>query len=48
MLTAVKILRATHKTADHSVKNSATKKTDPFLIIAAVCTALNMALRINM
>ncbi|KAK1756596.1 chromate transporter-domain-containing protein [Echria macrotheca] len=35
------------KIADHSVRKHDTKKTDPFLIIAAICTAINMALRIN-
>jgi hypothetical protein len=42
------ILRATHKIADHSVRKHDTGKVDPFLIIAAVCTAINGALRINM
>ncbi|KAM7193074.1 chromate transporter domain containing protein [Naviculisporaceae sp. PSN 640] len=42
------ILRATHKIADHSLrKNDKTKKIDPFLVLAAICTAANMALRIN-
>ena len=44
----LQILRATHKIADHSVINQRTHKVDPFLIIAAVCTAINGALRINM
>jgi putative chromate ion transporter len=44
----LKILRATHKIADHSVRRHDSKKVDPFLIIAAVCTAINSALRINM
>jgi chromate transport protein ChrA len=42
------ILRATHKIADHSVVNHKTRKVDPFLIIAAICTAINSALPINM
>ncbi|KAK5663843.1 hypothetical protein OQA88_46 [Cercophora sp. LCS_1] len=41
------ILRATHKIADHSVRKQDSKKVDPFLVIAAICTAVNMALRIN-
>lgn len=45
---AGQILRATHKIADHSVKKHDTGRTDPFLVVAAVCTAINMALRINM
>ncbi|KAK0741592.1 chromate transporter [Apiosordaria backusii] len=46
-IVAAMILRATHKIADHSVRKHDTKKTDPFLIMAAICTAINMALRIN-
>lgn len=42
------ILRATHKIADHSIRKHATQQIDPFLVIAAVCTAINSALRINM
>lgn len=42
------ILRATHKIADHSVVDHITHKINPYLIIAALCTALNSALRINM
>jgi hypothetical protein len=42
------ILRATHKIADHSVLNARTKKVDVFLVVAALCTAVNNALRINM
>ncbi|KAI9652205.1 MAG: hypothetical protein M1829_001814 [Trizodia sp. TS-e1964] len=41
------ILRATHKIADHSVINHQTRKVDPFLVLAAICTAVNGALRIN-
>ncbi|KAJ5176702.1 uncharacterized protein N7482_002579 [Penicillium canariense] len=41
------ILRATHKIADHSVFNHNTRKIDPYLVIAGLCTALNSALRIN-
>ncbi|KAK0727563.1 hypothetical protein B0T26DRAFT_738230 [Lasiosphaeria miniovina] len=40
------IRRATRKIAEHSVKKHDTKKTDPFLAIAAICTAINTALRI--
>ncbi|KAH7146697.1 hypothetical protein B0J13DRAFT_442366, partial [Dactylonectria estremocensis] len=47
-LTASQILRATHKIAEHSVRNHNNRRPDPFLIIAAVCTAINTALRINM
>ncbi|KAK3366223.1 chromate transporter-domain-containing protein [Lasiosphaeria ovina] len=39
------ILRATHKIAEHSVKKHDTK--NPFLVIAAIFTAINMALCIN-
>ncbi|KAK4168210.1 chromate transporter-domain-containing protein [Cladorrhinum sp. PSN259] len=46
-IVAAMILRATHKIADHSVRKHDTKKTDPFLIMAAICTAINMALHIN-
>jgi hypothetical protein len=42
------ILKATHKIADHSVISHTTKKMDPFLVIAAICTAINGALHINM
>jgi chromate transport protein ChrA len=48
LLTNSQILRATHKIADHSVMNQKTRKVDPFLVIAAICTAINGALRINM
>ncbi|KAI9680797.1 MAG: hypothetical protein M1817_004237 [Caeruleum heppii] len=41
------ILRATHKIADHSVVNHQTRRPNPWLVIAALCTALNGALRIN-
>ncbi|PQE13870.1 chromate transporter protein [Rutstroemia sp. NJR-2017a BBW] len=41
------ILKATHKIADHSVLNAQTKKVDVFLVLAALCTAINNALRIN-
>src|SRR4030095_5424172 len=43
-----KILRATHKIAEHSVIKHSTNKVDPFLILAAILTFLNCALRINM
>ncbi|CAI6085642.1 unnamed protein product [Clonostachys chloroleuca] len=46
-IVAAMILRATHKIADHSVRKHDTKKIDPFLVIAAICTAINGALRIN-
>lgn len=42
------ILRATHKLADHCLRKNGTKKVDPFLVVAAICTAINGALRINM
>ncbi|KAI9863602.1 MAG: hypothetical protein M1813_003625 [Trichoglossum hirsutum] len=41
------ILRATHKIADHSVINQSTHKVNPYLILAALFTGLNSALRIN-
>lgn len=44
----LQILRATHKIAEHSMRKHGTEKTDPFLVIAAVCTAINCALRLNM
>ncbi|KAK4112655.1 chromate transporter [Canariomyces notabilis] len=46
-IVAAMILRATHKIAEHSVRRHDTKKIDPFLVIAAVCTAINCALRLN-
>ncbi|KAJ9412313.1 hypothetical protein FOXG_15093 [Fusarium oxysporum f. sp. lycopersici 4287] len=46
-IVAAMILRATHKIADHSVRKHSTRKVDPFLVIAAICTAINGALRIN-
>ncbi|UNI19315.1 hypothetical protein JDV02_005506 [Purpureocillium takamizusanense] len=46
-IVAAMILRATHKIAEHSVRNHDTKNIDPFLVIAAICTAINGALRIN-
>ncbi|KAH8672051.1 chromate transporter [Tricladium varicosporioides] len=46
-IVAAMILKAAHKIADHSVINHNTKKMDVFLIIAALCTAINTALRIN-
>ncbi|KAH7319288.1 chromate transporter [Rhexocercosporidium sp. MPI-PUGE-AT-0058] len=46
-IVAAMILKAVHKIADHSVINTKTKKVDVFLIIAAICTAINGALRIN-
>ncbi|PNP78503.1 hypothetical protein FNYG_08133 [Fusarium nygamai] len=33
--------------SDHSVRKHDTRKVDPFLVIAAICTAINGALRIN-
>jgi len=42
------ILKAAHKIADHSVINKKTKKVDVFLVIAALCTTIDGALRINM
>jgi hypothetical protein len=42
------MFKATHKIADHSVIKSGTKKVDPFLVIAAICTAINSTLRLNM
>lgn len=48
MLTDPKILRATHKLADHSLVSHKTKTIDPFLVIIAICTGINGALRINM
>ncbi|KAF1994082.1 chromate transporter [Amniculicola lignicola CBS 123094] len=41
------IFKATHKIADHSIIDQKTKKVDPFLIIAAICTAINSTLRLN-
>ncbi|KAF2188551.1 chromate transporter [Zopfia rhizophila CBS 207.26] len=46
-IVAAMIFKATHKIADHSVIKHGTKKVDPFLLIAAICTALNSALRLN-
>ncbi|EFE38238.1 hypothetical protein TRV_07109 [Trichophyton verrucosum HKI 0517] len=46
-IVAAMILRAVHKIADHSVVKPRTKKVDPFLVIAMVCTMINSALRIN-
>ncbi|KUL89796.1 hypothetical protein ZTR_00460 [Talaromyces verruculosus] len=46
-MVAAMILRATHKIADHSVVDYSTRKINPYLVIAALCTALNSALRIN-
>ncbi|KAJ9412510.1 hypothetical protein FOXG_14896 [Fusarium oxysporum f. sp. lycopersici 4287] len=46
-IVAAMILRATHKIAEHSVRKHDTRKVDPFLVIAAICTAINGALRIN-
>lgn len=46
-IVAAMILRATHKIADHSVVNQRTKKVDPFLIVIAICTAINGTLRLN-
>lgn len=48
MLMEMQILKAVHKIADHSVINQKTKKIDVFLVISAICTAVNGALRINM
>jgi hypothetical protein len=44
----MKIFKAAHKIADHSVIKHSTKKVDPFLVIAAICTAINTTLRLNM
>ncbi|KAF3009810.1 hypothetical protein E8E13_010151 [Curvularia kusanoi] len=46
-IVAAMMFKATHKIADHSVIKQSTKKVDPFLVIAAVCTAVNSALRLN-
>ncbi|KAK6508106.1 hypothetical protein TWF506_010211 [Arthrobotrys conoides] len=46
-IVAAMIFRATHKIADHSVRKHGAKKVDPFLVIAALCTAVNSTLRIN-
>ncbi|KIW94173.1 uncharacterized protein Z519_05489 [Cladophialophora bantiana CBS 173.52] len=46
-IVAAMILRATHKIAQHSVIKHSTKKVDPFLVLAAILTFLNCALRIN-
>ncbi|EPE26800.1 chromate transporter [Glarea lozoyensis ATCC 20868] len=46
-IVAAMILKAVHKIADHSVIKQKSKKVDPFLVIAALCTAINIALRIN-
>jgi hypothetical protein len=51
MLTRVNlehILKACHKIADHSMINQKSEKVDVFLVIAAMCTEINTALRINM
>ncbi|KIW13672.1 hypothetical protein PV08_08863 [Exophiala spinifera] len=46
-IVAAMILRATHKIAEHSVIKHTTNKVDPLLILAAILTFLNCALRIN-
>ncbi|OCK90506.1 uncharacterized protein K441DRAFT_707767 [Cenococcum geophilum 1.58] len=46
-IVAAMIFKATHKIADHSVIKHSTKKIDPFLVIAAICTAINSTLRLN-
>ncbi|KAI9775417.1 MAG: hypothetical protein M1839_001112 [Geoglossum umbratile] len=46
-IVAAMILRATHKIADHSMINQSTHKVNPYLILAALFTAMNSALRIN-
>ncbi|KAI9764707.1 MAG: hypothetical protein M1840_008099 [Geoglossum simile] len=46
-IVAAMILRATHKIADHSVINHTTGKVNPYLVLAALFTGLNGALRIN-
>ncbi|KAL9104806.1 MAG: hypothetical protein Q9163_000304 [Psora crenata] len=46
-IVAAMIFKATHKIADHSVVKHGTKKVDPFLVIAAICTAINSTLRLN-
>jgi Chromate transporter len=42
------ILRATHKIAEHSVVRQGSRKLDPFLVLAAILTFVNCAMRINM
>ncbi|KAI5776417.1 chromate transporter-domain-containing protein [Geopyxis carbonaria] len=42
---AAMVLRATHKLAEHTILEKGVL--NPYLLIAAVCTALNTALRIN-
>ncbi|KAI9786685.1 MAG: hypothetical protein M1839_006236 [Geoglossum umbratile] len=46
-IVAAMILQATHKIAAHSVVSRTTGKVNPYLAIAALCTAINGALRIN-
>ncbi|KAH7305595.1 chromate transporter [Stachybotrys elegans] len=46
-IVAAMILRATHKIGDHCFRKHGTGNVDPFLVIAAICTAVNSALRIN-
>jgi chromate transport protein ChrA len=42
------ILRATHKIAEHSIVRKDSRKLDPFLVLAAILTFVNCAMRINM
>ncbi|KAF1957152.1 chromate transporter [Byssothecium circinans] len=46
-IVAAMMFKATHKITDHSVIKHGTKKVDPFLVIAAICTAINSTLRLN-
>ncbi|KAH0557108.1 hypothetical protein GP486_005103 [Trichoglossum hirsutum] len=46
-IVAAMILRATHKIADHSIIDHTTHKVNPYLVLVALFTGLNGALRIN-
>ncbi|PVI08324.1 chromate transporter [Periconia macrospinosa] len=46
-IVAAMMFKATHKIADHSVVKHGTRTVDPFLVIAAICTAINSTLRLN-
>ncbi|KAF8247395.1 chromate transporter [Wilcoxina mikolae CBS 423.85] len=46
-IVAAMILRATHKLADHTILHHQRRTLNPYLLIAAVFTAINTALRIN-
>ncbi|KAI9762600.1 MAG: hypothetical protein M1840_001193 [Geoglossum simile] len=46
-IVAAMILRAVHGISSHSMINPTTGKANPYLVIAALCTAINHALRIN-